>query len=139
MKATRAHYSFKTYNVEMPQLLGVKYNFMSFSSAGVTGIGIYDYYLPHIKIEFNTQTFTPLAPQLSEYTTFYQPHYNVDKEIMNIVDEKITRYWNPCIKLSSGSQLNITFPRAKLDDTYTITVNGITNSGTPLHLEYSFE
>ncbi|MBR2980575.1 MAG: hypothetical protein IKC67_00420, partial [Odoribacter sp.] len=91
--------------------------------------------IPHYEIEFNTQTITPLAPQLSEHTTFYQPHYNVDKELMNIVDEKITRYWNPNVKLSSDSQLNITFPRVKLDDTYTITVNGITDNGTPIHLQ----
>lgn len=135
MKATRPHYNFKAYGFELPKLLGVKYDFMSTSTANIRGVGIFDYFIPHYEIEFNTQTITPLAPQLSEHTTFYQPHYNVDKDLMNIVDEKITRYWNPNVKLSSDSQLNITFPRAKLDDTYTITVNGITNNGTPIHLQ----
>lgn len=136
MKATRAHYNFKTYGFEPPKLLGVKYDYIG---GAYRTTGIYDYYLPHYEIEFNTQTITPLAPQLSEYTTFYQPHYNVDKDLMNIVDEKITRYWNPNAKLSSDSQLNITFPRAKLDDTYTITVNGITDNGTPLYIQQYIE
>ncbi|MBE6333473.1 MAG: hypothetical protein E7071_01435 [Bacteroidales bacterium] len=135
MKATRPHYNFKAYGFELPKLLGVKYDFMSTSTANIRGVGIFDYFIPYYEIEFNTQTITPLAPQLSEHTTFYQPHYNVDKDLMNIVDEKITRYWNPNVKLSSDSQLNITFPRAKLDDTYTITVNGITDNGTPIHLQ----
>lgn len=133
MKATLSHHRVIGYGIEKPQLMAIKYGFMN--TGGSTGIGIYDYYLPHIEIHFNTQEFIPLAPQLSEYTTFYQPHYNVDKELMNIVDEKITRYWDPNVKLSSDSQINIIFPRAKLDDTYTITVNGITDNGTPIHLQ----
>ncbi|MBE6334733.1 MAG: hypothetical protein E7071_07945 [Bacteroidales bacterium] len=102
---------------------------------------VYDKTLsPRIEISFNMQTLVPSAPQ-QQNVEFYKPSYNVATELLKeVVDEKITRYWNPNVKLSSEYPYTVAFPTAAGDgnQTYTITIEGITENGTPIHHSFQY-
>ena len=86
------------------------------------------------------QTLVPSAPQ-QQNVEFYMPSYNVATEqLKEVVDEKITRYWNPNVKLSSEFPYTVAFPTAAGDgnQTYTITIEGITENGTPIHHSFQY-
>jgi hypothetical protein len=86
------------------------------------------------------QTLLPSAPQ-QQNVEFYKPSYNVATELLKeVVDEKITRYWNPNVKLSSEYPFTFSFPTAAGDgnQSYTITIEGITETGTPIHKSFQY-
>lgn len=96
----------------------------------ITGVAIAE----SVDIDFNIQTIVPLAPQKSG-KQFYKPKYNVFTEALKeVVDEKITRYWNPAVKLNSETPYTFSFPTAAGDgnQSYTITVEGIDTDGNAI-------
>lgn len=99
-------------------------------SIPITGIAIAE----SVDIDFNVQTIVPLAPQKSG-KQFYKPSYNVFNEALKeVIDEKITRYWNPAVKISSNTPYTFSFPTAGGDgnQSYTITVEGIDTDGNAI-------
>ncbi len=93
------------------------------------------------EISWNMQTVVPFSPQ-REGVEFYKPSYDVPTELLKEpVDEKITRYWNPVVQLSSGETFSVTFPTADGagNHSYTLTVEGLTSDGTPIHKTYRYE
>ncbi len=99
-------------------------------SVPVTGIAIAE----SVDIDFNVQTIVPLAPQKSG-KQFYKPSYNVFNEALKeVIDEKITRYWNPAVKINSETPFTFSFPTAAGDgnQSYTITVEGIDTDGNAI-------
>lgn len=99
-------------------------------SIPITGIAIAE----SVDIDFNIQTIVPLAPQKSG-KEFYKPSYNVNEELLKeMIDEKITRYWNPAVKLNSEAPFTFSFPTAAGDgnQSYTITVEGIDTEGNAI-------
>ncbi len=95
----------------------------------------------HTEVSWNTQTIVPFAPQ-SMGVEFYKPSYDVPTELLKEpVDEKITRYWNPVVQLSSGETFSVTFPTADGagNHSYTMTVEGLTSDGAPIHKTYRYE
>ncbi len=104
-------------------------------------VPVYDKTLaPKVFVDFNMQTLVPSAPQ-QQNVQFYKPSYNVATELLkNVIDEKITRYWNPNVKLSSEYPFTFSFPTAAGDgnQTYIITIEGITENGTPIHHSFQY-
>ena len=102
---------------------------------------VYDKTLaPKVFVDFNMQTLVPSAPQ-QQNVEFYKPSYNVATELLKeVVDEKITRYWNPNVELSSEYPFTFSFPTAAGDgnQSYTITIEGITETGTPIHKSFQY-
>lgn len=104
-------------------------------SMGVVGIPVYDISVHSVEYQFNMQTIVPFAPQ-QQNVEFYKPNYDVVTELLkHPIDEVITRYWNPNVKISSDTPFTFSFPTAGGDGnhSYTITINGVTNNGTPVH------
>ncbi len=93
------------------------------------------------EISWNMQTVVPFSPQRVG-VEFYKPSYDVPTELLKEpVDEKITRYWNPVVQLSSGETFSVTFPTADGagNHSYTMTVEGLTSDGAPIHKTYRYE
>ena len=109
-------------------------------SQGVVLSPVYDFRVYSVEYQWNLQTIVPFAPQ-QQNVEFYKPSYNVATELLKeVVDEKITRYWNPNVKLSSEHPYTVVFPTAAGDgnQTYTITIEGITENGTPIHHSFQY-
>ena len=103
-------------------------------------VPVYETLTPRIEITFNMQTLVPSAPQ-QQNVEFYKPSYNVATELLKeVVDEKITRYWNSNVELNSDYPFTFSFPTAGGDgnQTYTITIEGITDNGTPIHHSFQY-
>ncbi|MBP3420124.1 MAG: hypothetical protein J6K74_06020 [Marinifilaceae bacterium] len=128
-----------------PRLLGTSVLLLDESAwtawnGGIQNIPIWDFTVNNFEIQFNMQTIVPFAPQQNN-VEFYVPSYNVDTELLKeMVDEKITRYWNPNVKLSSDKPFEFTFPTADGagNRSYTITIEGITENGTPIHKTFQY-
>ncbi|MBP3419158.1 MAG: hypothetical protein J6K74_01005 [Marinifilaceae bacterium] len=102
----------------------------SIESVGFAGVSISE----RVEIDFNIQTIVPLAPQKSD-KHFYKPNYIVYPVLLREVeDEKITRYWNPAVKIDSETPFTFGFPTAAGDgnQSYTITVEGIDTEGNAI-------
>lgn len=87
-----------------------------------------------LEICWDKQIFVPYAPQ--EHVEFYKPTYvNIEEEQKPIVDEIITRYWNPDIRLKSGEEFSFTFPAVRDGENsrYLMVIEGLTESGEPIY------
>lgn len=87
-----------------------------------------------VEISWDKQIFVPYAPQ--EDVQFYVPTYtNLKEEQKPIIDEIITRYWNPDLNLSSGDSFSFKFPAVKEGENsrYLMVVEGLTESGEPIY------
>ncbi len=135
-----------------PRLIGVQVrhpfslidpiSFDNFDIGGVQTVPIYDYItaVTNYDVQFNMQTIVPFAPQ--QHVEFYKPSYDVATELLkDPVDEKITRYWNPNVKLSDGKTFEFEFPTAQGEgsDSYTIVVEGFSENGTPIHKSWRYD
>ena len=86
------------------------------------------------------QTIVPFAPQ-QQNVEFYKPSYKVATELLKeVVDEKITRYWNPKVKFENGKPFVLEFPTAQGEGSgsYTIVVEGVAANGTPIHKVWEY-
>ena len=71
--------------------------------------------------------------------SFYSPDYNQNQEsLRRIADYRNTLYWNPQVILNEGGEIDLEFYTSDDTGTYTLEINGITNSGVPIHLTDSF-
>ena len=67
---------------------------------------------------------------------FYSPKYETQEQINNAnPDLRTTIYWNPAVLISKYNSGKVSFFTADRPGTYTVTIEGITNSGEPLHLQ----
>ena len=136
-----------------PRLIGVQIkhpfskvdplSFHNFDIGGVQTVPVYDYItaVTNYDVQFNMQTIVPFAPQ-QQNVEFYKPSYNVATELLkDPVDEKITRYWNPNVKLSDGKTFEFEFPTAQGEGSgsYTIVVEGFSENGTPIHKSWKYD
>ncbi len=105
-------------------------------------VPVYDKTLaPKREIIFNMQTFVPSAPQPYN-VEFYVPKYDVVPETLReIIDEKATRLWLPNVELSTNEPYLISFPVSGGEEysSYSIVVEGITDTGTPIHKYFQFK
>jgi len=105
-------------------------------------VPVYDKTLaPKREIIFNMQTFIPSAPQPYN-VEFYVPKYNaVPTNLREIIDEKATRLWLPNVELNSSEPYLISFPVSGGEEygSYSIIVEGITDTGTPIHKYFQFK
>jgi hypothetical protein len=68
-------------------------------------------------------------------TAFYSPKYQTPEQINSQTpDFRTTVYWNPSILLSQGKPATLSFYTADNPGLYTITLEGLTSSGEPLHV-----
>ena len=136
-----------------PRLIGVQVkhplslidpiSFDNFDIGGVQTVPVYEYIttVTNYDYQFNMQTIVPFAPQ-QQNVEFYKPSYDVATELLkDPVDEKITRYWNPNVKLSDGKTFEFEFPTAqgKGSGSYTIVVEGFSENGTPIHKSWRYD
>ena len=136
-----------------PRLIGVQIKhpfsqidpppYGNFDIGGVMTVPVYEYItaVTNYDVQFNMQTIVPFAPQ-QQNVEFYRPSYNVATELLkDPVDEKITRYWNPNVKLESGKTFEFEFPTAQGEGSgsYTIVVEGISENGTPIHKSWKYD
>ena len=109
-------------------------------SQGVVLSPVYDFRLYRVDYQWNLQTIVPFAPQ-QQNVQFYKPSYDVATELLkDVVDEKVTRYWNPNVKFTANGEFEFDFPTAAGDgnQSYTITIEGITDNGTPIHHSFQY-
>ena len=136
-----------------PRLIGVQIKhpfsqidpppYRNFDIGGVMTVPVYEYIttVTNYDYQFNMQTIVPFAPQ-QQNVEFYKPSYDVATELLkDPVDEKITRYWNPNVKLSDGKTFEFEFPTAqgKGSGSYTIVVEGFSENGTPIHKSWRYD
>ena len=129
-------------NYKPKGIIGVSFPMMQGKdiTSDVVGIPIFDLYVPHYEVKFNMQTIVPFAPQ-KRSVQFYKPSYDVATELLkDVVDEKVTRYWNPNVKFTANGEFEFDFPTAAGDgnQSYTITIEGITDNGTPIHHSFQY-
>jgi hypothetical protein len=66
---------------------------------------------------------------------FYSPKYLTPEQINDQTpDLRTTIYWNPSISLSQNKPTQLSFHTADRPGLYTITLEGLTSSGEPLHV-----
>jgi len=66
---------------------------------------------------------------------FYSPKYQTPEQIKNQTpDLRTTIYWNPSISIRQKQSAQLSFYTADRPGSYTITVEGLTSSGEPLHV-----
>ena len=109
-------------------------------SQGVVLSPVYDFRIYRVDYQWNLQTIVPFAPQ-QQNVQFYKPSYDVATELLkDVVDEKVTRYWNPNVKFTANGEFEFDFPTAGGDgnQSYTITIEGITDNGTPVHHSFQY-
>lgn len=69
-------------------------------------------------------------------TQFYSPVYKTIEQKENPVpDLRTTIYWNPSLSFSVKKSLTCSFYTADTPGTYTVTLEGITDGGEPLHTQ----
>ena len=129
-------------NYKPKGIIGVSFPMMQGKdiTSDVVGIPIFDLYVPHYEVKFNMQTIVPFAPQ-KRSVQFYKPSYDVATDLLkDVVDEKVTRYWNPNVKFTANGEFEFDFPTAGGDgnQSYTITIEGITDNGTPIHHSFQY-
>ena len=131
-----------------PRLIGVQVSLPYASKSGSGGFvetvvttPVYDdLVVVNYDYQFNMQTIVPFAPQ-QQNVEFYKPSYNVATDLLKeVVDEKITRYWNPNVKLESGKAFEFDFPTAQGEGSgsYTVVIEGISDTGTPIHKSWVY-
>ncbi|HBK87373.1 MAG: carboxypeptidase regulatory-like domain-containing protein [Cyclobacteriaceae bacterium] len=79
------------------------------------------------------------VPGYSRSRSFTYPHYDEKETDASKADYRATIYWNPQINCSSSKSTEISFFAADLSGRYKVTIEGITNSGTPIHETLFFE
>ena len=131
-----------------PRLLGVKVSLPTgrgsfspgFPETIVTTPVYDDLVVVNYDYQFNMQTIVPFAPQ-QQNVEFYKPSYKVATELLKeVVDEKITRYWNPNVKFENGKPFVLEFPTAQGEGSgsYTVVVEGVAANGTPIHKAWKY-
>ena len=90
---------------------------------------------PTMEISWEKQIFVPLAPQTE--IKFISPSYKgAEKEQYPLIDDRATRYWNPCLELNNGDTFKFSFPLVRTGDdvTYLFVIEGLTDEGEPIYL-----
>ena len=122
-------------------IIGVKFSiFGPVVTSDIIGKPVFDLYVPHYEVKFNMQTIVPFAPQ-KRGVQFYKPSYNISPELLkDAVDEEITRYWESDVQFSDAGVFEFDFPTADGpgNRSYTITIEGITENGTPIHHSFQY-
>lgn len=83
----------------------------------------------YVSNKLNIRNIKPLGYQITK--EFYSPQYETDEQKVNPnPDLRTTIYWNPDIKTKEDGTANINFYTSDAPTTYSVIIEGITNSGS---------
>lgn len=77
---------------------------------------------------------------LQQTRVFYSPDYVLHQHLLKrIPDYRNTLYWDPDVRITNNEQIALQFYTADDTGTYQIEINGITNTGEPIHIRQEFK